>query len=124
VWRTDTGTTDNGTAYAARILSKPFARGALTTQFEIKSGVMIGKAVTAAAIDISVEADFEKFSKRVMSVAFTPDGTESRVIANVDNLNLAEARVMQIEIEDTSPPSGGRWELELLSLSETPGQGG
>ena len=123
VWRTDTGTTDNGDTYSARILSKPYVRGALLNQFEVQDSVCIGKSVTGATVDISIEGDFGRFNKEAMSVAFTPVGDESRVIAEMDNLSIAELRVMQVEIEDTDPPGSGRWELELLALRETGGQG-
>lgn len=122
VWICDTGTDDNGTAYSGRILTKPHIRGVLLNQFEVQEAVIVGKAVTGATVDVSIEADFNRFRKEVASVSFTPESDESRVVTKVDNLSIAEMRTAQIAIEDTDPPGSGRWELELLALRETGGQ--
>jgi len=122
VWQTDTGTTDNGTVYAARILSKPYTRAGVLNQFEIQGAYLIGKAVTNAQVDISLEANFELFNKEAQTVSFTPTASESRVIKNLDNLALSECRAVQVEIEDTAPAGSARWELEYLILRETGGQ--
>jgi hypothetical protein len=122
VWQTDTGVTDNGTTYAARILTKPYSRAGVMNQFEVQGVYVIGKAVTSAQVDISIEANFELFNKEAQTVSFTPTSSETRVIKNLDNLGLSECRVAQVEIEDTSPAGSARWELEYLILREIGGQ--
>lgn len=121
VLRTDTGNDDNGTAYAARIVSKPYVHGNLLHQFASMAGALMAKAASGVTIDVTVMADFGKVEKEVSDVSLAPAGAEERVIKMLDSLSLAEIRTLQVEFEDSSV-IGGQWQLEQFGLKESPGQ--
>lgn len=120
IWRTDTGTDDNGTAYAAALESKPFVRGNLLTQFEARGAVVVGKAVENAAIDVSVVRDFGKETDTAADVSFTPEGEETQVVAPLDQLGLSEMHAMSVRFEDVDDPVA-RWELSLFAMRDSGG---
>lgn len=123
IHRCDTGDDDNGTAYAARIVSKPFTLKSLLTQFEVTAGAVLAKAVTGATVDVKVIRDFGlETTKTVSGVTFDATGSETDVIKLLDNLTGAEMRVGQFEFVDPATP-GTRFELNQLTLLERPGQG-
>src|SRR4029453_1918161 len=53
IWRTDVGTTDNGTAYAARLKTKPYGRGGMLDAFEVGETLLLAKG-SASRIDVQV----------------------------------------------------------------------
>lgn len=121
IWRTDTGSDDNGTEYEARIVTKPYTTGNLLHQFESKNGALLAKAQDGASIDITISADFGLVTKTVEDISLAPAGAEEHVIRALDNLSLAEMKVVQIEFIDTDTP-GERWELNQFALREVGGQ--
>ena len=125
IWLTDTGNDDNGTAYAARLLTKPYTRGNLLHQFEISDAVLMGKVQTGAVIDVTLignKADEGITQKEVANISFTALSAESdRVIRGLDSLGLAEMNTIQVEFEDSASP-GGQWKLELFAMKEVTGQ--
>jgi hypothetical protein len=120
IWRTDTGTDDNGTAYAASMESKPFVRGNLLTQFEARGGVVVGKAVTGAAVDVSVIRDFGLETDTASDVSFTPTASETRVVEQLDHLGLSDMHAMSIGVADVASPTA-RWELDLIAMRDSAG---
>lgn len=125
VWRTNTGDDDNGTAFSARILTKPFVRGSLLNEFEVKSASLAAKAATGAVLDVTLigsRADEAEVSEEVSDISLTAGAGEgSRVIRHLDDLSLAELNAVQVEFEDSTTP-GGRWELDLMVWRDTAGQ--
>src|SRR3990167_7323707 len=125
VWQTNTGTTDNGTAYAARVLSKPFVRGNVLHAFAVLAASLIAKAVTSAVVDVTLvggRADEADIEKEVANVSFTAgSGEGARVIRHFDDLSLSELHTVQVEFED-SAAVGGRWELDLFVMLDAAGQ--
>lgn len=116
---TDTGDDDNGEEYTATQISKPLMRRNGIHKFSVEQGLVIGKAVTGAAIDVTLRGDFGKdeITREVSDISFTPDVDETSVIAVLDNLRLAQLRAVQIVIADTATP-GARWELESVVLAD------
>lgn len=126
IWITDTGNDDNGTAYSARLLTKPFTRGNLLHQFEAQEGILLAKANTGAVIDITIigtRADEGASEQEVSNISLTALARETsgRVIRVLDSLGLAEMNTLQIEFEDSASP-GGQWTLDMFGLKDTEGQ--
>lgn len=119
IHRTETGATDNGTAYHARILDKPRVPFSILNNTGISSGALIGKAVSSATVDVSLVRNYGAETTSATSVSFTASGSETSVIARMDDLDLGECAVVQVEIEDSTPASGQRWEIDHLVLHET-----
>jgi hypothetical protein len=123
IWRLDTGDDDNGTEYAARITTKPFAPTQLKTQFEIKTATLVGKATSGATLVVSAIPDFGATTTEIASdVDLTPAGSEAHVVRHKDDLSIAELTTVQIDFADTATP-GARWELARFSMTLSTGQG-
>ena len=119
----DTGTTDNGVAYAAAITTKPYTLANLLRQFIVHSAALLAKAVTSAAVTLTVVRDFgAETTATVSDIALDAVGTETDVIKPLDNLSGSEFRVAQFTIADVASPTA-RWELNQLAVREEPGQG-
>lgn len=122
IWRTDTGSDDNGTDYQASMTTRPFVHGNVLHQFESKNGAIIGAAATGASVVIRAIGNFGTVSKEVGLVDFTPaSGEGDTVIRTLDNLSLSELRTLQVQVAD-GPVPGERWELSVLALREEGGQ--
>lgn len=119
VHRCDTGDDDNGTAFHARIVTKPITATSILDNTGITTGALVGEAVTDAAIDVSFSRDFGAETVTVSDVSFTPAGSETSVIARLDALTISECAVVQVEFADTDPASGERWALDQLVLRGT-----
>lgn len=120
IQRTDTGITDNGTTYSGRIVTKPYVHGNGINLFEVKSAILIGKAMTSAALDVKVTQDFGIDTKTVPGVSLTPVGSETQVIQVLSDLKFAELRSAQVEFKDVTTPLA-RWELNYFTMRETSG---
>lgn len=121
VWRTDTGDDDNGTAYTAWIVTKPYTAAGFQHQFQVKSGTLLAEAVAGAVIDVKVTKDFGLDTVTVQDVAMGPTGDETQVILPLPDLEFAELRTVQCEFKDPAVP-GTRWLLNALALREERGQ--
>jgi hypothetical protein len=123
IWQMDTGNDDNGTAYAARITTKPYSPTNLQTAFEIRGATVIGKAVTGASITPSIIPDGGVTTTETgEDVSFTPAGSETFVIRPNDDLHIADLTTCQVDLADVASP-GGRWELARMTLTVTTGKG-
>ncbi len=115
VWLTDTGTDDNGTAYAASIQTKPFVLGNLMSQFECKSGTLHAKAAAGVTVDVTATIDFGLGTRDAESVSLTAEASEEWVTVDLDDLSIAEAKALQITFADSDTPTG-RWQLERFAM--------
>lgn len=125
IWRTDTGTDDNGTAFAASMKSRPLTHGNLLHEFESQEGMLLAKTATGASMDVVIHAttaDVGLQTKTVSGVSFTAGASETggRVIRRLDELGIAEANTLQIEFKDVANPSA-RWQIEQFALKEVQG---
>lgn len=96
----DTGNTDNGTVYAAQLVSRPIlVSGTPIQQFGLRTASIIGDADASAQVTISLIRDFGLETNSV-STFLTPDGTENPVIKDLDDLVMSGSRAIQIKISD------------------------
>jgi hypothetical protein len=123
IWQCDTGDDDNGTEYAARITTKPYAPTELQREFEIKSSTIVAKAVSGSTFVLSAIPDGGiATTQTAETVDCTPAGSETFVIRTQDDLNLAECTTVQLDFADVETP-GARWELAQCAVTYTSGQG-
>lgn len=113
---------DNGTAYAARVVSKPYTVVNVLRRFAVRAGAVVAKAVTGALVSIKLTRDLGLETQSVNSVSLTATSTETEVIKDLDNLRLSDLRVVQIEIADPTVPGTKQWQVNQIALSETGGQ--
>lgn len=116
IQRTDTGDDDNGTEYAARIVTKPYTPVGILHRFGVMAGSLLAKAQADASIEVKVTRDFG-LEQHTVSADLDPTGSETHVIKHLDDLSFAELRVVQVEFADPDTP-GERWELDQLALKE------
>jgi hypothetical protein len=107
----DTGTTDNGTTYTARIRTAPVAMS-LLTEFGVMDAAVVAKAAEGVIVDIKVIRNFGEETK-TYSVDLSPTGTEDPVIKYVDDFNISEANVVQIEFYENT----GIWNIYMFAAS-------
>lgn len=123
IWQCDTGDDDNGTDYAARITTKPYAFTRLQTDFEIKSATVVAKAVTGASLVLSaIPNGGVTTTEMAEDIDCTPAGSETFVVRAKDDLNISELRTVQFDFADVANP-GARWEIARLSVTYSAGQG-
>jgi hypothetical protein len=111
----DTGTTDSGTAFAARIRTAPLVINLLQ-----KQGIMDAALVAVAASGVTVVTKvIRNFGEETKSynVLLTPDGSEDPVIKAIDNFNISEANTIQLEFADEATPSGN-WNIYMFAAEQ------
>lgn len=115
----DTGTTDNSTAYAASIITKPYVLKTIATQFGVLRGYLLAKAATGATVVAKIIRNFGLDTPTTTATqSLTASGSESAVILNLDELVGSELRVAQFQFVDPASPGSARWELNQLALIE------
>lgn len=111
VLRCDTGTTDNGTAYAARIVTKPFVVRNLLAKFKVLAASLLAKADASADVKVTLIRDFGLEEPKFVETALAASGSETQVIKQLRNLIGAQMYAAQIEFEDIASPDG-QWQLQ------------
>lgn len=115
----DTGNTDNSTAYAARIVTKPYSLKNLLNKFGVKQAAVLARAVSGSVLDIKLLRDFGlETPKTVSNVTFDATASETDVIKKLDNFAGSELRVAQIEFVDPTS-AGTRFELNQFVMTES-----
>lgn len=121
IWRTNTGTTDAGTAYASSVTSRPYTSAGILNEFGVLSAAVVGKADATVYVKVQVVKDFDTANTvPVDNVSFAPAATETQVIKRLDNLGMAELHAMQITVSDGTS-NAGRWELGPIAVNPTKG---
>ena len=110
------GDDDNGTEYAAHIVTKAYTPVGILHRFGVMAGSLLAKAQADASVEVTVTRDFG-LEQHTVSADLAPTGSETHVIKHLDDLSFAELRVVQVEFADPDTP-GERWELDQLALKE------
>jgi hypothetical protein len=125
IWRTDTGTDDNGTAYASSEQTKPYAPASVINHFGVKAAVLVATPAVGATIDLTAVSDFgvdTSAVKAVSGITLDPAASETQVIKVLDSLSIEELRTVAFTFADPTVPGSARWELNQLVLTDTAGQ--
>lgn len=118
----DTGDDDNGTAFAARIVSRPILGAGLLSQFGVLSAAVLAEAATGVELRVSASRDYGAESLTPIDVPLDPDGSETSVIKPIDNFSFNELRTVQVEFTDTDTPAGV-WAINGFAMRTSKGQG-
>lgn len=121
VLRCDTGTDDNGTAFTARIVTKPYILRGILQKFAIKGAALLAKAATAS-VKMTLIRDFGLEEPRNSGdISLAASGSETQVVKELMQLTSTENYAMQIEFEDVTSPTG-QWQLNRFDLKLSEGQ--
>ena len=114
----DTGITDNGVAYEAKITTKPYSLRSIIQRFIVDKAILIAKAVTGASIDVKCIRNFAlETTSTVSGISFTATASETDVIKELDDFKGADLQVAQFQFVDVASPSA-RWELNHFVVRE------
>src|SRR3990167_6714524 len=122
VHRCDTGNTDNTVAYTATITTKPYWLKSILQKFRVHAAALIAKAVASSQITVACLRDFEiETTATVTDASLAATGTETNVIAYLDDLIGNEMSVAQIQFTDPTTVSA-QWQLNQFSMREETAQ--
>ena len=110
VLRTGTGSDDNGTAFAARIVTKPFYLKGLLAKFKILAAALLATADDDAEVKVTLIRDGGIEEPKTVTTDLAAVGSETQVIKQLRNLVGSQFYCAQIEFEDTATPAG-QWRL-------------
>lgn len=101
IQRCDTESTDNGTAFRARIVTKPYIVAGLLNKWGAMNAALLATAVDDADVTLDVKfiRDFGKEENQV-NTDFIPTGSESHVIRQFNELHMSESYAIQVEFSD------------------------
>lgn len=115
IQKLDTGTTDNGSAYTPRIVSRPYLlSGSPLQRFGVRVGSVIATADATAVVRVGVTRNFGVETKNV-DVPLAPAATENPVIKPIDNLSLGEMQVVEVELSDGTG-NASNWTVHRIDL--------
>lgn len=118
VLRGETGITDAGATYTAKIRSKPHNPMTLMRKFGAMVGALLAKAATGAKVSVSLVRDFGLETTTPIDSTLDAAGTETEVIKLLDSLSLSESTVMQVEFADSASPGTAAWQVNYFVMKE------
>jgi hypothetical protein len=116
------GVDEDGTAFAASLVTKPFAPAHVINQFGVTAGKLIAKAAEGVEVEVSLLRNYEA-TEKVATVDLSPEASEEDVIKTIDPLSMAELRIVQYKFADTETPAG-RWDLSHFAVRQTASEKG
>jgi hypothetical protein len=96
----DTGTTDDGTPFEASVTTKPFLLGGPMTNHGVTQVEVLAEA--GGEVAITLTRDFGLETKE-LTLDLEPEGDETRVIRQVEDLQMSSAKAIQVTIGDLAP---------------------
>lgn len=101
IQRCDVGSTDNGTAYRARIVTKPYIVTGLLNKYGAMTAALLAQPLSdeTMTLDVKLIRDFGKETNYI-NTDFVPDDQETSVIKVFDNLRMSNAVSLQVEFSD------------------------
>jgi hypothetical protein len=126
IHQADIGSDDNGTAYAARIVTKDYLYGRLLAKFGVVSSFLMGKVTSGAQLVIKAIRDFGRGGSSEAytssTVSMTAVDSEAYAIRSLDDFKMVENQAVRFEFLDTTPAGNGRWELDAWISNVTAGE--
>lgn len=95
----DVGSTDAGDAFIATILTRPYIIVDLLNRWGVMCASCLAGPSTTTKVQVTLIRDFGKEFKQV-TMDLVPEGLESFVIKDLDDLRISDARVVQIQFND------------------------
>jgi hypothetical protein len=112
IWKMDTGTIDDGTAFAASVKTKAFEPGGSGFVGEVGDAILLASAAVGVTITDSITYDFG--AQTVAStVTLAPISAETRISKRIENSGLSGVQFVQHQLGDGAAVSNG-WTLDRL----------
>lgn len=118
VQRFSSATDDAGVAYVARLRTRPFFLATILNQHGVNNASLLGLA--GSIVKVTAIRDFG-VETLVLSADMTAVGSETHVIAHLDNFNFSELYALQLEFADLEPGNPTQWQLFMFAAKETDG---
>jgi hypothetical protein len=96
--RCDVGVTDNGSAYVARIVTKPFMAAGLLDKWGVMAASLLAEA-DVTTLKVSLIRDFG-LETNTVTTTLSPTSTEDTVNKRLDNLRMSDATAIQVQFMD------------------------
>lgn len=119
VLRCDTGNDDNGTAYSARIVTRPYILRSILGKFKVLAAAILAVVHATADLNVTVIRDFGLEEPRTVEIDFAASASETQVVKQLRSLVAAQLYALQVEFEDVASPSG-QWQLNRMDMRITP----
>lgn len=112
----DDGNTDNGDAYTADLISRPYlVSGSITNKFGIRAASLIADANASAVVQLSLIRDFGRETCTPVNLSLAPVASEDPTISVVDNIKLSESKVVQVRLTDGTA-NASQWAIQRIDL--------
>jgi hypothetical protein len=110
----NTGFTDNGTEYQARVRTKPYLPAGMFGEFKIRTATLTAEAAEAD-VSVTLIRDYgkEQLERRVSLRPSEAD--ETHVIVPLEDCQMGEIRALQVELGDAEPAASD-WVLEAIAF--------
>jgi hypothetical protein len=115
VLRCDTGSDDNGTAFAAQVVTKPYILGNLLQKFKVLATAILAKAHATADLKVTLIRDFGLEEPRMVETTLSATASETHVIKQLRDLTGSQLYALQVEFEDVAAPTG-QWQLNRMDM--------
>lgn len=124
ILRLDTGTDDAGTAYYAKVKTKPYSFAGILNKFGIMAASVLAKAASGVTLYVRAIRDFglETLDR---STTLTAASSETHVVKPLDSLSFSELSTVQLQFGDDpaeSSASAGTWEVNAIAIKPRPEQ--
>jgi hypothetical protein len=119
VLRCDTGVTDNSTAYAAQIKTKPYMGAGLLALFGVASGAILATAASGVSVLCNLISNFDPATEVSRTASLTAAATETLKNVKLDSFETGSIWAAQIEFEDTGTVTGN-WQLHRFEMAPEP----
>lgn len=100
IYRTDTGTDDDGFPYRAFIRTKPIFLTGLLNRWGTMTGALLATALEGGAVQVKCIRDFGLEESTGINVPLDPVDDEPFVIKQLDNLKMSSSYAIQFEFSD------------------------
>lgn len=99
--RTDVNTTDNGTAYVAKLITRPYVQTGILNWWGVMVGSLLASANLGQSVKVQLIRDWGLETIGPLTVSLSPAVSETYVISILDNLALSHAHAIQVQLSDT-----------------------
>ncbi len=116
VLRCDTGVDDDGTDFAARLVTRPFVLRSLLGKFKVLGAAVLAKANATATLVVRAIRDFGLEEPSTTTLVLAATGDETDVVKRLPRTFMPTQMLsMQLEFTDAETPDG-QWQLNRVDM--------
>lgn len=123
ILRLDTGTTDDGTAFFATVVTRPYMLAGILNKFGVMAGAVLAKAASGVTLFMRAIRDFGVETSDANEVDLTPVASEDQVVRLIPDYRMATMAAFQLEFGDDplqQEASAGAWEVNQIAFKPRP----